>query len=149
MFPTNGRGHASRERIWRQSIPGAPLFVRRMKQLPHGSYCAHAWGLVFHSVIHLSMPRMFQQAGSGPAVVGNILLHLASLALAVSFVGAAMLCNRKRKEQSKTRDEAGITIMIGVFSIAREGPLKADNSNKEDDLLLEDLLLNKVKNAIA
>ena len=115
MFPTTGRGHASTERIFRQSIPGAPLFVRRMKQFPHGSYCAHAWGLMFQSVIHLSMLRMFQQAGSGPAVVGDIFLHLASLALAVSFVCAAMLCNRKRKEQSKTRDEAGIAIMLGVL----------------------------------
>ena len=118
MFPTTGRGHASTERIFRQSITGAPLFVRRMKQFPHGSYCAHAWGLVFHSVTHLSMPRMFQQAGSGPAVVGDIFLHSASPALAVSFAGTAMLCDRKRKEQSKTRDVAGIAIMLGVFSIA-------------------------------
>lgn len=120
MFPTIGRGHASRERILKQSIPGAPLFVRRMKQFPHGSYCAHAWGLVFHSVIHLSMPRMFQQAGSGPAVVGNIFLHSSSSLLAVSFVDVAMLCRRKRKEQSRTRDMAGIAIMLGVFFIAGE-----------------------------
>lgn len=90
MFPTTGRGHASAERIFKQSIPAAPLCVRRMKQFPHGSYWAHAWGLAFQSVIQPVMLRAFQQAGSGPAVVGDMNLHLAAAAAAVvSLVGVA------------------------------------------------------------
>lgn len=120
MFPTTGTGHASGERIVKQSMPGVRLFVRRIKQFPYGSYCAQAWGLVFQSVIHLSILRVFQQTGSGPAVVGDIDLHLAS-AGAVSFIGVAgagILWWRKKKPQSNMRVMAGMATVFGRLTIS-------------------------------
>lgn len=122
MFPTTGRGHASGERIFKLSIPAAPLFVRRMKQFPHGSYWAHAWGLAFQSVIQPVILRVFQQAGSGPAVVGDMDLHLAAAAAAVvSFVavaGAAIVWWRKKKAQSNMKVMAGIGTVFGTLTIS-------------------------------
>lgn len=124
MFPITGRGHASGERIFKQSIPAAPLCVRRMKQFPHGSYWAHAWGLAFQSVIQPVMLRAFQQAGSGPAVVGEMNLHLAAAAAAtavVSFVaaaGAAIVWWRKRKAHSNIKIMAGIAIVVGRLNLS-------------------------------
>lgn len=127
MFPTTGRGHASGERIFKQSIPAAPLFVRRMKQFPHGSYWAHAWGLAFQSVIQPVMFRAFQHVGSGPAVVGEMDLHLAAAAAAaaaaavVSFVaaaGAAIVWWRKKKTHSNMKVIAGIAIAFGRATVS-------------------------------